>query len=154
MHIHYLHYKTNYTQKDVNMLKKLKTGKIIKKRRKELGMSADDLAKSIGKDRSTVYRYESGDISKLSIDMLEPLAEALKTDIAYLLGLNRCDTASVTIRTETVYAAYASTNKAHVQRLKKWVDYFGNEDFTDSEFEEIVSFANYLLHKRKSKGGD
>lgn len=86
-------------------------------------MSADDLAKNIGKDRSTVCRYESVDIRKLSIEMMEPLAEALKTDIAYLMGMECFDTESVTIRTETVYAAYASTNKAHVQRLKKWVDY-------------------------------
>lgn len=113
-------------------------------------MSADDLAKSIGKDRSTVYRYESGDISKLSIDMLEPLAEALKTDIAYLLGLDCCEVESMAIRTETVSAAYASTNKVHVQRVKKWVEYFEYADFTDQEFDELLSFAEYLLYKRNT----
>ena len=59
----------------------------------------------------------------MSIEMMGPLAEALKTDIACLMGLECFDTESVTIRTESVYAAYASTNKAHVQRIKKWVYY-------------------------------
>ena len=40
-------------------------------------------------------------------------------------GMGCFDTERVTIRTETVYAAYVSANKAYVQRLKKWVDYFG-----------------------------
>lgn len=33
-------------------------GERIKKRRKELGMTADDLGMAIGKDRTTVYRYD------------------------------------------------------------------------------------------------
>lgn len=39
-------------------------GEIIKTRRNELGLSVDEVAKKIGKDRSTVYRYESNDITK------------------------------------------------------------------------------------------
>ena len=61
-------------------------GKRIKERRKELRMSVDDLAKRLGKDRSTVYRYEKGDIENLPLDILEPIAEALSTTPAYLMG--------------------------------------------------------------------
>lgn len=61
-------------------------GKRIKERRKELKMSADALGKKLGKDRSTVFRYENGDIEKLPIDILEPIAEALQTTPAYLMG--------------------------------------------------------------------
>ena len=38
------------------------TGKRIKIRRKELGISADKLAEAIGCSRTTVFRYENGDI--------------------------------------------------------------------------------------------
>ena len=62
------------------------TGQRIKARRKELGISADKLAEAIGKDRSTIFRYEKGDIDKLPIDILEPIAKALKTTPAALMG--------------------------------------------------------------------
>ena len=61
-------------------------GQRIKARRKELGVSADDLAKKLGKNRATIFRYEKGDIEKLPLDILEPIAEALKTTPAYLMG--------------------------------------------------------------------
>jgi transcriptional regulator with XRE-family HTH domain len=61
-------------------------GQRIRARRKEIGMSADALGKKLGKDRSTVFRYEKGDIEKVPIDILEPIAEALNTTPAYLMG--------------------------------------------------------------------
>ena len=61
-------------------------GQRIKQRRKELRMSADDLGKRLGKDRSTIYRYEKGDIENLPLDILEPIAAALNTTPQYLMG--------------------------------------------------------------------
>jgi transcriptional regulator with XRE-family HTH domain len=61
-------------------------GQRIKQRRKELRMSADDLGKKLGKDRSTIYRYEKGDIENLPLDILEPIAAALYTTPQYLMG--------------------------------------------------------------------
>ncbi len=61
-------------------------GKRIKNRRKEMKMSADELASKLGKDRSTIYRYEKGDIENLPLDILEPIAAALNTSPAYLMG--------------------------------------------------------------------
>lgn len=61
-------------------------GKRIKERRKALKMSADELAARLGKDRSTIYRYEKGDIENLPLDILEPIAAALNTTPQYLMG--------------------------------------------------------------------
>ena len=61
-------------------------GQRIKERRKELKISADELAKRLGKDRSTIYRYEKGDIENLPLDILEPIAKALETTPQYLMG--------------------------------------------------------------------
>lgn len=61
-------------------------GQRIKARRKELKMSADELGRRLGKDRSTIYRYEKGDIENLPLDILEPIAEALQTTPQYLMG--------------------------------------------------------------------
>ena len=61
-------------------------GERIKARRKELGISADSLALCIGVSRSTMFRYEKGDIEKVPGDTLEPIARALHTTPAYLMG--------------------------------------------------------------------
>ena len=49
-------------------------------------MSADKLGEVLGKDRSTIYRYEKGDIENLPLDILEPIAKALHTTPQYLMG--------------------------------------------------------------------
>lgn len=61
-------------------------GQRIKERRTELRMSVDKLAKVLGKDRSTIYRYEKGEIENMPLDILEPIAKALQTTPQYLMG--------------------------------------------------------------------
>ena len=55
----------------------LTIGKQIRKRRKELKMSVDELARKVGKDRSTIYRYENGDIGNMPLELVLPMVEAL-----------------------------------------------------------------------------
>ena len=61
-------------------------GARIKKRRKQLDMSAETLAAMIGKSPATMYRWERGDIAKMDVSVLIPLADALRTTPMYLLG--------------------------------------------------------------------
>lgn len=61
-------------------------GERIKARRKEIGKSVDQIADELGKNRATIYRYESSDIKKLPLDILEPLARVLHTTPWYLMG--------------------------------------------------------------------
>ena len=61
-------------------------GQKISRLRKQLNMSVEELATKLGKNRATVYRYEKGDIENLPLDMLAPLANALETTPAYLMG--------------------------------------------------------------------
>lgn len=58
----------------------------IRARRKELGLRADEVADKIGVSRATIYRYESNEIEKFPTSTLEPIAEALQTTPAYLMG--------------------------------------------------------------------
>lgn len=62
------------------------TGQRIKERRKQLEMSADDVANELGVSRSTIFRYENGHIEKVPANVLEKLAAILKTTPAYLMG--------------------------------------------------------------------
>ena len=62
-------------------------GKRIRKRRKELNMSVEELARKVGKDRSTIYRYENGDIGNMPLELVSPMVEALKMTPQELLSL-------------------------------------------------------------------
>lgn len=61
-------------------------GKRISDRRKELGLSVDDVARMLGKNRTTIYRYESDEIENLPLTILEPLAKVLRVTPSYLMG--------------------------------------------------------------------
>ncbi|MBR3554721.1 MAG: helix-turn-helix domain-containing protein [Oscillospiraceae bacterium] len=61
-------------------------GERIKFRRKQLGITADTLAEKVGVSRSTVFRWEKGDIEKVPGDTLVPIANALSVTPAYLMG--------------------------------------------------------------------
>lgn len=61
-------------------------GSRIKQLRKQYKLTADDVAKSLGVSRATIYRYENGDIEKFPIELLEPMAKVLHTTPEYLMG--------------------------------------------------------------------
>ncbi len=60
-------------------------GERIKMRRKELGLTADQVAERVGVNRATIYRYESDEIKNMGTETLVPLAAALRTTPAWLL---------------------------------------------------------------------
>lgn len=66
----------------------MKTGELIKHKRISLGLSAEDVAEKIGVSPSTIYRYESNNISNMGIDKLKAIADVLHTDAHALLGWN------------------------------------------------------------------
>ena len=61
-------------------------GKRIKERRLQLGLNAESLARLVGLSPATIYRYEKHEIEKVNTTKLEPIAKALKTTGAYLMG--------------------------------------------------------------------
>ena len=60
---------------------------ILKDRRKQVGMTMEQLAEKIGVNKSTISRLEAGQIEKLSSDKLAPIAEALRCSPLYLIGM-------------------------------------------------------------------
>lgn len=61
-----------------------KIGVRIEKRRKEKGLTLDDIAQEIGVARSTVQRYEKGTIEKIKLPVLEAIARVLDVNPAWL----------------------------------------------------------------------
>lgn len=61
-------------------------GEKMKLRRKQLKISADEIASALGVSRSTIFRYEKGEIEKLPTESLRIIAEVLKTTPEELMG--------------------------------------------------------------------
>ena len=80
----------------------------IRNRRIELGLSVDDLAERLQKNRATVYRYESNYIKSYSPDVLSALAEVLQTTPAYFYGYD--DFSELTPEEEHLLAVYRGAN--------------------------------------------
>ena len=58
----------------------------LRELRKEKRMTLDDLGHVIGVGRATIYKYEHGVITNISIDKINKLSEALGVCRPYLLG--------------------------------------------------------------------
>ena len=65
----------------------MNVGERMKTIRKQKGLSADSLAAKIGVSRSTIFRYEKGDIEKVPIEVVAKVADTLDIKPAVLMGL-------------------------------------------------------------------
>lgn len=105
-------------------------GKQIRRRRKELKMSVDELARRIGKDRSTVYRYENGDIENMPIELLPQMIEALETTPQELLS------------------SIVTTNEWLSAQAEKWFEVTEGYEFNSEERRVFYEVAEYLMQIR------
>lgn len=55
----------------------LKIGERIKEARKDLGYTQEQLGSAIGVNKSTIQRYETGQIEKIKLPVIESIAKAL-----------------------------------------------------------------------------
>lgn len=96
----------------------------MKDRREELNMSYQALAEKVGLSKSTLQRYETGYIKNMPVDKLEEIARALCVSPSYLMGWED---------------PKPTTLAAH----------FDGDEYTESELNEIMQFAEFVKAKRK-----
>ena len=95
-------------------------------------MSVDELAKRIGKDRSTVYRYENGDIGNMPLELLPSMIEALETTPQQLLS---------SIITSSEWLSNQAEN---------WFDFTEGYEFNEEEIKIFYEVAKYLMNIKNS----
>lgn len=61
-------------------------GERIFQRRAQLGMTLDYIADEIGVAKSTIQRYEKGQIDKIKLPVIEAIARVLRVNPAWLCG--------------------------------------------------------------------
>ena len=116
-------------------------GERIKNRRMQLGISAEQLATKIGRSKTTVYRYETEEIENMPSSVLEPIAKALLTTPAYLMGWDESpedtETAQVTLP----------------EQLKQYAGAFENglKDLDQEDMEDMLELLNFVNSRKKKK---
>lgn len=113
----------------------MKTGEIIKDLRKRKGVTQTELAEVLGFNRSAIAKIESGEIANLKRETLAILADYFKVSPTYILGY------------EESYETKEKKNKI----IKAFTEEIGTFDYSDQEVAEIISFAKYVLSKRKEQ---
>ena len=100
----------------------MNVGERIKQRRKSMKMSADQLAERVGVSRSTIFRYEKGDIEKVGPDVLKGIAKALNTTPSFLMGWDDIqESKSKDLEIISIY------NELKTPRQKKVLTYADNQ---------------------------
>lgn len=102
-----------------------KIGTRIKEFRKEKGMTCEELALITGKDRSTIYRYENGDIASMPFEAFVKISEALNVDLYDLIGNSK----------------KASPEGIIYEKLEKL-------SLNVEELEKVLTYAEYIKFKR------
>lgn len=129
----------------------MRIGERIKQRRLELGYTADMLAKMLNKNRATIYRYENGDIENMPIDVLEPLAKALNTTPAYLMGWNDSEQSVEPKPKDVYYTDPEAAEFAEYLRTRPGARmlFSAAKDISKEDLEKAVEYIELLKLKHK-----
>ena len=129
----------------------MRIGERIKQRRLELGYTADALAKLLNKNRATIYRYENGDIENMPIDVLEPLAKALNTTPAYLMGWQEPHQQNKSTQTEGYYVDPETAEFAEYLRTRPEARllFSASRGISKEEMQEAVNYIEYIKSRSK-----
>lgn len=116
----------------------MNVGERIKLRRKELKISADTLAERVGVSRSTIFRYEKGDIEKVGPEVLKKISETLNISPADLMGWEEEAEANA----ETGYS------ETDLRKLAESAKTFDGKPLTESDIQAIQNIIEIYLQGR------
>lgn len=134
-------------------------GQRMKLRRNEINLSAEKLAEKLGVSKTTIYRYEKGEIEKFPIELVEPIAKALQTTPAYIMGwesngniinlYNKLDDK----RKDKVYS-FAEFQYKEQQKEQQAADDIliaahKNDNLTDEEEAEVQDYIEKIKKRHK-----
>lgn len=115
----------------------MSVGEKIKLRRKELGLSAEEVAEQLGVSPATIYRYESNYINNMGVDKLKPIAKVLRVSEAYLMGWETSDTIILAEDETSIINAYRNADSLTRDMVKRCLG-ISTIDDTDETVNKIV----------------
>ncbi len=108
----------------------------------------------LNKNRATIYRYENGDIENMPIDVLEPLAKALNTTPAYLMGWqepHQGSTSTLSKQTEDYYLDAETAEYAEMLRTRPEMRmlFSASRGISKEEMQEAVNYIEFIKSRNK-----
>lgn len=116
----------------------MNVGERIKLRRKELKISADTLAERVGVSRSTIFRYEKGDIEKVGPEVLKKISETLNISPADLMGWEE----------ETETTAETSYSETDLRKMAENAKTFDGKPLNENDIQAIQNIIEIYLQGR------
>ncbi len=123
----------------------------IKRLRKQNKLSVDEIVKKLNISRATYYRYESNEIEKLPLTILEPLAKILNTTPAYLMGWNDSEQSAEIKPTDGYYTDPEAAEFAEYLRTRPGARmlFSAAKDISKEDLEKAVEYIELLKLKNK-----
>lgn len=109
---------------------------LIKNRRKELGLSLDEVAEKIGVTKATVHRWETGVIGNMGIDKANLLADVLKLDPLLFLG-------------RKPKQIKESEKERKARERQEMIKNYKLDDYEQGEYDKIMEMNFLLFEGRK-----
>lgn len=126
-------------------------GQRMRERRIELNINPKDIAEKIGKSVSTYYRYETGEIEKLTISKLREIADILNVSPVYLL-LGNEQKPQNTVKAN--YVNYDSSNfSVPYYKASQSFSAYPSEEYSTQKIKEILSSLKISLEEFSSLTG-
>ena len=120
-------------------------GENIKAIRKKRGYTLEEVAEKLGVSVSTLSRYESSQITKIPVSVIDGLCTALGTTTKELMGNSGDD-----LPKEDLPSAFDNAEEAMAFVLKMPVlAAYGGYDVKNMSDETIIRFANEILGQLK-----
>jgi transcriptional regulator with XRE-family HTH domain len=113
-------------------------GDRIKQKRLANNLTLEEIGKTLGLNKSTISKYESGLIS-IPSDKIEKLAKILNTTPAYLMGW------------EENSKELKSVEDLDFSGINRIAAHFEGDEFSEDDLNEIQNFINYVKQKNKNK---
>lgn len=102
----------------------------IKKRRIELKLTLEEVAKGVGVSTPTIQRYESGEIKNVRRDKIKRLSDTLQVSPSYLMD-------------------WEETENQGNDKIQTLAAHHDGEDWTEEELEDIERFKAFIKSKRQ-----
>lgn len=103
-------------------------GSKIKALRMSRHLTQEQMSVIIGISKTSIVNYETG-TRKVPLALIIKFAEFFHVSVDDLIGIN-----------------HYSPNPEH---LSRWREELENVHFSDSEIEQLIAFAKYILHRRE-----
>lgn len=123
----------------------------IKRLRKQNKLSVDEIVKKLNISRATYYRYESNEIEKLPLTILEPLAKILNTTPAYLMGWQEPHQENKSTQIEGYYVNPETAEYAEMLRTRPEMRmlFSASRGISKEEMQEAVNYIEFIKSRNK-----